>query len=661
MTATADPIRVLVIDDEPDVREAYLTILGPRPPRDADLDALEGALFGKPTAAPIAPSTPLDVVCAGQGAEALALVKSAMEQGRPFSVAFIDMRMPPGWDGLETAERIREVDPDIQIVIATAYSDRTWDEVVATLGHIDSLLLLKKPFDPNEVAQMAAALGEKWRLSRILQAELTESVRLSSELQSTCLDLEREAASRSDAERLLHHRAYYDSLTGLPNRLRLLDRLKSAVARRRREPDYAYAVLFFDLDRFKLVNDSLGHDLGDQVLIEVARRLKEGLRGADAVVRAGEDGAARLGGDEFVVLLDGMQDASDAVAVAKRLLEQIAQPIDLMVQQVALAASVGITVAADHHRTAEDVLREADTAMYRAKFERLGVALFDPEMHKAARLRLSVETDLRRAIENEHFSLVFQPIVHADSGRIAAMEALVRWDHPDYPTRSPAEFIPVAEDTGLIVPLGRWILEESCNALASLRARSPESLDVRLCVNVSRRQLLDPRLPDDVLEILGRTGIPADRLDLEITESALIGDEEAALNRLNELKQVGVGLHLDDFGTGYSALSCLQNFPLDVVKIDRAFVASLAASSKSASIIGAIVTMAHRLGILVTIEGVETGLQFEVAQSLGSDYAQGYLLHRPTPIEHLTQLVILEAKQGAASDRDKGEATRKSA
>jgi EAL domain-containing protein (putative c-di-GMP-specific phosphodiesterase class I) len=242
-------------------------------------------------------------------------------------------------------------------------------------------------------------------------------------------------------------------------------------------------------------------------------------------------------------------------------------------------------------------------------------------------------------VEARHFHLVFQPICHAADGRISALEALVRWNHPDYPVRQPAEFIPVAEETGLIVPLGRWILEEACRTLAAIRASEPEANDVRMSVNVSRRQLLEPRFAADVRDILERTGVPACRVDLEITESAIIGDEQAALARLAELKRIGVGIHLDDFGTGYSSLSCLQKFPLDLVKVDRSFIRDLGDVTVAAAVVEAIVPLSHRMGMQVTVEGVETQPQLAALQALGIDFVQGFLLHRPDTIEAVIALL----------------------
>jgi diguanylate cyclase (GGDEF)-like protein len=648
MSHPAAPLRVLVVDDDPSVRTAYANVLAPRRGRRTTIDNLETGLFGSPTTKGTGLVKALDVACASQGQEALGLVERAVAEGRPFAVAFIDMRMPPGWDGLTTAERIRAVDPQIQIVIATAYSDHAWDDVVRRLGRVDSLLLLKKPFDANEVQQMAAALSEKWRLALTAAAELEESKRLAAGLTAANVELEREVADRQAAERKLHRHAYYDPLTGLSNRYRLIDRLETAFERRRREPTFSFAVLYFDLDSFKLVNDGLGHEMGDKVLVEIARRLSSALRGADAVAWADDHAASRLGGDEFVVLLEGIRRPTDAAVVADRLLRLISQPIDLVVQQVALAASVGVAVAEDRHETADEILRDADMAMYRAKFDRLRIAMFDPAMRAAAGRRLSVESDLRRAVEARHFQLVFQPICRASDGRIAALEALVRWNHPDYPVRPPSEFIPVAEETGLIVPLGRWILEEACRTLAAMRAAAPEADDVRMSVNVSRRQLLDPRFGADVRSILERTGAPASRVDLEITESAIIGDEEAALKRLAELKEIGVGIHLDDFGTGYSSLSCLQKFPLDLVKVDRSFIRDLGDAAVTAAVVEAIVPLTHRMGMQVTVEGVETEPQLAALQALGIDFVQGFLLHRPDTIEAV--MTLLDARTAPVDD-----------
>lgn len=637
MTLTeTDNRRILVIDDNESIHADFRKILAASASDDSRIDALESELFGHDEPGRRGPCYELQ--SALQGQEGYRLVNEAVAAGAPFALAFVDMRMPPGWDGVQTIERCWKTDPDLQIVICTAYSDYSWAEVTRRLGQTDRLLLLKKPFDSGEVWQLAATLTQKWNLSRQARTRLSQTERLADELKSTIHSLNREIDDRKVIECQLRHYAYFDALTGLPNRACLMQSLQECLNRTAREPDYRFAALFLDLDNFKLVNDSFGHECGDMLLLEMANRLRISLRTLDTIVRLENDTAARIGGDEFVIVLEGVRRECDAIAIAERLLEQLAEPLAVRSQVFNLGVSIGIAFGDKSYPSADDLLRDADTAMYRAKAAgKSRYAVFDTAMHVATRERLELENDLRRAIDERRFQLAYQPIVELASGRIVAFEALVRWDDATRKT-GPDQFIPVSEETGLIVPLGQIILEDACQQAAIWNPPGAQR-GVSLNINVSRRQLLETDFASVMRAVVGAVGVSPSLLNLEITETAVIDNVETATERLGQLKKLGLGLQLDDFGTGYSSLSCLHRFPLDIVKIDRSFTATLSQNHDYAAIIRAIVSLAHTLKMRVTVEGVETAEQLNQIRELGCDYAQGYYLARPLTAAAATELL----------------------
>ncbi len=420
-----------------------------------------------------------------------------------------------------------------------------------------------------------------------------------------------------------------DALTGLPNRVLFMDRLGHSLERSRRYPHYLCAVLSLDLDRFKLVNDSFGFAAGDRLLVAVAERLAACLRSNDMVARLGGDlTLARLGGDEFTILLDDLNHISDPLRVAERLQEQLAQPFDLGSQEVFVSASVGIATSTREYETPLAFLRDADTALSRAKA--LGGSrceIFDREMRDHAIARLTLETDLRRAVDRREFRLQYQPIVSLGTGRVVGFESLVRWPHPERGAVSPSEFIPVAEETGLIQPIGWWVLREACDQASRWLRRAGTRL--QMSVNLSARLFGLRDLLEGVARVLDETGLPAANLKLELTESVLMERTDAAIATLHGLKDLGVQLAIDDFGTGYCSLDYLHRFPLDSLKIDRSFVAGLAARAEGAEITRAIVELAHTLRLDVTAEGVETPEQRVHLLALGCEYGQGSFFSGP--------------------------------
>ncbi len=415
-----------------------------------------------------------------------------------------------------------------------------------------------------------------------------------------------------------------DPLTGLPSRVLYLNNLKLALDRASRSPGRSVAVLFLDLDRFKVINDSLGHGAGDALLIAVAERIGHTLRRYETL--------ARFGGDEFVILCEDILDEEDAVAVAERVLKSFSLPFHIEHGEASAGASVGIAFSADSLHDPEDLIRDADAAMYRAKAAGGGrVVLFDELTRERAVARLEVENALRKALEREEFRVFFQPEVSIQGDRIKGVEALVRWQHPERGLLGPGEFISLAEETGLIIPIGAWVLRESCRHVIQWQMRHPGSHQVILRVNVSARQLGEDNLPETVAAILLETGLDPARLCLEVTESLLIEDPEASIHTLSRLKQLGVKIAIDDFGTGYSSLEYLRRLPVDCVKIDRSFVRGLPDNGEDAAIVNAVVDLGHALSLSVTAEGVETREQLGNLQAAGCDTAQGFLFWRPEP------------------------------
>ncbi|MCX5658683.1 MAG: EAL domain-containing protein [Planctomycetota bacterium] len=449
--------------------------------------------------------------------------------------------------------------------------------------------------------------------------------------------------ARKAMEQELERAARLDRLTALPNRALLLDRLQQAIFRHQRWPERKFIVMFLDFDRFKIVNDSLGHDAGDQLLIKIAQRLRTHIRVADSVSRVVEGHtAARLGGDEFVILLDsieageGGEGTGEAMKIAERLLDALAEPYEIGEMRIVSTASIGVVTADGGYQRAEEVLRDADTAMYEAKLAGKGrVALFDARMREGVRRRMDIESELRHAVESEQFILHYQPIVSLETGLIESVEALVRWRHPTRGMISPGEFIPIAEESGVIVPLGEWVLRAALAQMA-LWQRHPGAIPIpSVSVNLSRMQLLTPGIVDRIGALASAAGVDPGVVHLEITESTVMRDTQAAAALLRELRQQGFKLDLDDFGTGYSSLSCLHQFAIDTIKIDRSFVTNLSRGHDYAALVNAIVTLAGNLRIRVVAEGVETVEQMTMLQSLDCQLAQGYYFGRPMPAEEL--------------------------
>ena len=455
----------------------------------------------------------------------------------------------------------------------------------------------------------------------------------------------RDVTERKALEERLSHQAFHDDLTGLPNRALFLDRLGHALSRVDRDGKKV-ALLFLDLDGFKVVNDSLGHRAGDELLVAVAERLLSCSRPGDTV--------ARLGGDEFTLLLEGVEEESEAVEVANRIPAKLREPFDLEGHEVVVTASIGISLGTSEDRP-DGLLRSADVAMYEAKNKgKARHKVFDPEMDDRALKRLRTESQLRHALREGEFRVHYQPLVDLGTGRICEVEALVRWEHPERGLVQPGQFVPLAEETGLIVPIGMRVLEEACRRVRSWQERFGGT-PLALSVNLSPKQFQHPGLVEDVLGVLHRTGLDPRDLKLEITEGVVMEDAEATVALLHRLKDVGVRLAIDDFGTGYSSLAYLKRFPVDVLKIDRSFVAGLGRVPEDTAVVRATVAFAKSMGLSVTAEGIETAEQLTYVQALGCDLGQGFYLHRPIPTGAILDLLETETLPGSKDEARAGE------
>jgi diguanylate cyclase (GGDEF)-like protein len=624
--------RILIIDDNAAIHLDFRKVLGAQAEHSAQaaLDVLEADLFGGDAVAAARPD--FDIDSAHQGQEGVAMAHQALAEGRPYSMAFVDMRMPPGWDGLKTIERLWATDPDVQVVICSAHTDYDWTEVVQRLGHSDKLLVLRKPAEPIEVLQCATALCRKWENDKLVRDQM-----VSLEEVITARTRGLEAANQQ-----LRHLSTHDPLTGLPNRVLLDDRLQQAIAHADRDMR-AFAVLVCDLDRFKLINDSLGHRAGDELLQEVARRLTAVVRTADTV--------ARFGGDEFVLIGTSIGDADDAAELATRVMDALQAPVRIAAIDIHTSPSIGIAMYPDDGASSQALLAHADAAMHSAKQHGRGnFRRYAPGMHAGAEDRVQLESELHNAVTLNQFELYYQPKVDTRTGEVRSAEALIRWVHPTRGVISPGEFIPLAEECGLISAIGAWVIREACRQARAWQNDGVPSL--RVSVNLSASQFRDSGLVDSIRAALDDAGLQARYLEVELTESAVMSDPEQSIAILEQLSAMGVLVSVDDFGTGYSSMSYLRRFPIDKLKIDRVFIAEIVSRPEDASIVRAIVSLAHSLHLKVVAEGVETPAQLDFLKSADCDEYQGYHFSRPLPAADFERLIRESRSADDLSEED---------
>ncbi|MBS0271850.1 MAG: EAL domain-containing protein [Proteobacteria bacterium] len=728
--------KIIIIDDNTAIHQDFVKILTPIE-QTSHLDILKEKVFGDKNKMNISlPRFQIDT--ATQGQEGVEKIKLALDSKNPYALAFVDIRMPPGWDGIETIKHIWKIDPNIQVVICTAFSDYTWEETIEQLGMSDNLLILKKPFDNTAVRQLAAALTRKWELMREVKEheafleknieERTTSLRQSlsvtrSTLESSTdgivvVDTEgkiidynnrfvdlwkipdsiiktkdynivleymlgqvndskgyiekskiiqqhpeeidifqvnfkdnrifeqytqpqkidqktigrvwsfHDVTKRRLLEKKLEIQATHDHLTGLPNRALLFDRIQHAISEAKRN-DNIMGVLYFDLDRFKLVNDSLSHKIGDQLLQAVAKRLITCIRAEDTI--------ARQGGDEFVMVANTLKKEKEVGRVAKKLLSAFKKPFKLAKRDIIIGASAGIALYPRDGKTPEVLLRNADLAMYRAKG--LGgnqFHFYSSDLNDEALQRLERESELRQAIENNEFYLCYQPEFNINNNEIIAIEALIRWNHPKYGVLLPMDFIPIAEETGLIIPIGEWVLREACKQNKLWQESGVATFQIG--VNVASQQLKYSKFTNAVKKILKETGLDPKYLELEITENVIIANPEV-IHMINALSKLGVKIALDDFGTGNSTLSSLTKVHVDRLKIDRSFIQNISIDNSDEVIIQAIIDLSHSLNYEVLAEGVETQKQLDFLKHKKCEVIQGFYFGPPMENKELEKFV----------------------
>ncbi len=621
-------MRILIVDDEPAMHDGYRrSFAGPRSCTGDALEAMAVELFGDERHEPVEDVPDFALTHCDQGLDAVAAVERAVADGMPFAVAFIDVRMPPGIDGRETAHRIRALDPQINIVIVTGFSDFSPIEISKVAGPADKIFYIAKPFEVAEILQTAIALAQRWENDRELMAarEL---------LAAQILQLEEQAAELAANESRALHIAMHDSLTDAPNRLAFL----RALAVRTRG-DGLFATVMIDLDRFKLVNDTLGHLAGDALIRAVCAILH----------RSAPDGAmvARLGGDEFGILFETAGEAA-AVTACEAIIAACSVSIRVFGNSVQGGASAGLVVTAGGQgRDPVDVMRRADQALNDAKRGGRGIVrLFDEGMDEGIRFRRRIEGGLSQAIAKGELSLAYQPIVSRDAIDVVGFEALVRWNAEEYGAMSPAIFIPIAEESNLIHELGDWVLHEALDVLKQWPGQY-------VSVNFSPRQFRRQNFAGHVMASVERAGVEPARLQIEITETAIFDDSERAAETLYTLREMGFRIALDDFGTGYSSLYNIRKFALDSLKIDKSFIEGMGRERESAAIVHSIIHLGRALGLGVIAEGVETEAQVQALRLAGASHLQGYFFSRPVTADlalTMAQAAILIGKDDVSSE-----------
>jgi diguanylate cyclase (GGDEF)-like protein len=582
-----------------------------------------------------------DIELAESGEEALILFAELAQEEVEVALILCDQTMP-NMDGVELLSQLHEQYPKTLKILLTGLA--SLDAIVQAVNHANLYRYMSKPWDETDLGLTVKEALRRYEQEQQLAAQ-------NQALQKINLKLQREIAERSRVEEQLAHDALHDALTGLPNRTLLMKRLDQVIQLSQENSSYQFAVLFIDLDRFKIINDSLGHMVGDQFLITITHRLQHCLRSQDVV--------ARLGGDEFTVLIENMHEPAEATQVAERILAALCKPLSLQGHMLFPSASIGIVIGSSLYQNATDLLRDADLAMYKAKGTgRACYAIFTTDLHTRTFKVLQIESDLRQALDQKEFTLHYQPIVSLSTGNLIGFEALLRWQHPQNGFIAPSEFIGISEETGFIIPLGEWVLHEACRQLHAWHQSFPEHRELIVSVNLSSKQLREPKLIEQIDRVLTETGLEGRFLKLELTESMLVDEVEMVIQTLNNIRARQIQLSIDDFGTGYSSLSYLPRFPINTLKIDRSFVNRMTSDAESLEIVRAITMLAQSIGIEVIAEGVETARQLLHLKTIGCEFGQGYWFSKPIDSLAIQELLVGHAQWSLSESLDLGSDSR---
>ena len=606
-------LRILIIDDNLDIHKDFIKILTNQESTNKDVDILNAQIFGENSTEQNLDLSipPFTIDTASQGLDGINLVQIAYNTEQKYALVFVDIRMPPGLDGIETIKKIWQIDQDIQVVICTAYSDYTWHDTVKYLGVSDNLLILKKPFDYMAVRQLACALTKKWLL---MQESKNYSQALEHYVQERTEDL--------------NYKATHDPLTELPNRTLLYDRLDYTIELSERDKSM-FAVLYFDLDDFKSINDNFNHDTGDQVLKTITKRIRSNMRGQDTL--------SRLGGDEFVMIIPNILTEENVISIANNLLRITQETIPIAGRNINIKSSIGISFYPTDGKTSLELLNNADLAMYRAK-ESNGnqFQFYTPELNQKMSSRLEMELELQQAINNHEFFLCYLPQIDLTTGQLIAVEALIRWKHPKLGIIPPTGFIPYAEKSGLIVPIGEWVIKTatSQNKLWQNKGLQP----IMVSINVAVQQIRQANFVATLELALKEVDLEPKYFGIELVENIFINSVEI-INIINNIKKIGVQLTLDNFGSGNLSLNYLKKITIDYLKIDRSFIENIDTDRNNKIIVESIINIANSLNLKVIAEGIETSKHKTFLQQHKCDYAAGFYFSKPLLADELEELL----------------------
>ncbi|VEG90747.1 EAL domain-containing protein [Legionella spiritensis] len=642
--------KILVIDDNPMIHKDFRKIFTKNTHKRNRMDSLDELFLEEEEI--VNPLGHIQIDSCYSGQEGLLLIQKSIDNNEPYSVAFVDIRMPPGWDGIETVSRIFDIEPNIQIIICSAYSDYSWENMLVEVQHKGRWLLLKKPIDITEVRQMTLALCEKWLLQLDMKGQIEKKTRL---LREANKKLELQVKKLISAKEEIKYLAYYDTLTGLPNRFFFKEILEQSLLDTKRNNKFL-SVFFLDLDDFKKINDTLGHTAGDLLLKQVSNRLSGFLRASDFVSYHNNNpqnfsmASARLGGDEFTIIIKNINKPEELRNVANRIINVIGDPPYLIENnEININTSIGISVYPRDGTDSVTLIKHADMAMYQAKEHgKNKFNFFDKSLHRIVVEKIMLEQGIRKGLEKKEFFLEYQPKVSISTNAIIGCEALLRWKHPEKGILLPIQFIPVAEESDLILKIDHWVLREACTQIRKWQDVTGFN-DIITSINISARLFNDPDIVTIVSDAIQNTGIHANSLELEITESMLLNTGETTIKRLNDLRHLlnrGVKISVDDFGIGYSSLNYLGKLPLDTLKIDHSFVDRIGIDVNQTSIIKAIINLSHELKLNVIAEGVETQDQFAFLKKAGCDEIQGYILAKPMSAAKFIRFVKNWRKSG---------------